>query len=64
MKAEELLQVVEDDTREYDRIRRENIDYDLKRENTSSSYLGEVGVLSQNINDGLRQIVLSEDKSK
>ena len=64
MKAEELLKVVEDDTRVYDGIRRENIDYDLKREKTSSSYLGEVGVLSQNINDELRQIVLLEDKAK
>ena len=64
MKAEELLHIVEDDASKYDSIKREKVDYDLKRNENISNYLAGVGSLSQKINDELGQIALSENRVK
>ena len=56
MKAEDLLKVVEKDSGEYAGVKREDIDYSLKRNQAMENYLKEVGPVSKSINDGLKEI--------
>ncbi len=56
MKAEDLLKVVEKESGEYAGVKREDVDYSLKRNQAMESYLKEVGPVSKSINEGLKEI--------
>ena len=56
MKAEDLLKVVEKDSGEYAGVKREDVDYSLKRNQAMENYLKEVGPVSKSINAGLKEI--------
>ena len=56
MKAEDLLKEISQDNGEYAGIKREDIDYSLRREENVNKYLSGVGEVSKIINSGLEEI--------
>ena len=56
MKAEDLLKTIEKDNGEYAGVKREDVDYSLKRNEAMENYLKEVGPVSKSINEGLKEI--------